>query len=246
MTLLLKSARTPDTAVFSGDKRLNSSEGFEDTAIKATRLGRLAVGGACGGTRSLHPQTMIVQRDVHEDLRTFFVDRDVDDASIPEFLNYLQARYSMFVKDHREGKPLEFEGTLFTIVMTSLQGGQLFDHVIYGNVSLKTGLEPKYRRFLCKTGALMPFGDVAVTNAIRSLSHAALNEIAAQGDIVELLRRPTDCAFGIVSLERLIEICRTVTRVGSEKAEQITGKPSTISPTCDVLVLDPTGVREVK
>lgn len=246
MTLLLKSARTPDTAVFSGDKRLNSSEGFEDTAIKATRLGRFAVGGACGSTRSLHPQTKIVQRDVHEDLRTFFLDRDVNDVSIQEFLGFLRMRYDAFVKDHRDGKPLEFEGKLFTIVMTSLQGDQLFDHAIHGHLSMKGGLDPKYDRHRCATGALMPYGDPPVTNAILSLSHPALAELAAQGDIFELLRRPADCPFGLVNLERLIEICRTVTRVSSEKAEQITGMPSTISPICDVLVLDPTGVREVK
>jgi hypothetical protein len=46
MTLYLKLSPTPDTIVFSGDKRFIDELRFTDNNVKVTRLGGFSVGGA--------------------------------------------------------------------------------------------------------------------------------------------------------------------------------------------------------
>jgi hypothetical protein len=241
MTLLLKIAVTPEVVVLSGDKRLVNGNDFEDTATKATRLGKLAVGGASGATRSLHPETKIVQRDTHEQLRTFFHDREVDTDSLKDFFQHLRDQYEGYIKNHRGGEPHN-PGQLFSIVIASLQQGRIIDYTIEASVSPKGGLTLGLKTYLCKTGALMSSGDWQITKALQLLEHPALSEIKGHADIVRLLLNK-DCPFGVVTLERAIEICRLINGVCSKGAKEILGKTSTISPNCDVLVLDKTGVR---
>jgi len=243
MTILLKIASAADCVVFSGDKRLSDRKGFLDTCVKATVLGTNGVGGATGHTHATHPETGVVQRDVHEQLRKFFDDRHVNDKLISEFNTQLRDVYQTYLNDHRGGKEQDnVECDLFWIVMTYFQDGRQIDCTISARVTTKDGLRAKERLFIPKKSVLLVFGDPNIKDAIRSGS-TSLAELYSQKDIVALLNPPTYCEFGTVSVDRAVEICRLVTRVCSEKATEITGKPSAISPECDILILDKEGVR---
>jgi hypothetical protein len=245
MTLLLKISPTPDSVVYSADKRLNDARGINDSYVKATRLGQFGVGGACGNTRSIHPETNIVQRDVHQQLREFFHTHELNRETFDEFLSYLREQHGVFLVTHRDGAPLNFDGPLFSMTLSSLAEGTVTDYVVNASVSRLDGLAPTGKGFTCGTGALMTAGDPEIVSAIRSLREPILADIFAFDDIRTLLSRPRDCPFGMVSVDRAIEICRFVNRVCSDQAEAITRARSTISQDCDVLLLDRGGVRQV-
>lgn len=249
MTLLLKVSPTPETAVFSGDKRLTNADGsgFEDTFRKATPLGDFAVGGATGGTRYVDQKTAkIEQFNVHGLLEDFFRGRRMDEGTIAEFVAFLKGRYAQYATEHGDPKPLTPDGYLFAIIAASFQDGAIRDHQFRCFVPGGAYLDVRAKTFPpCNLGILMPSGDPEITDAIRS-NHPALEEIYAHPDIRLLLERPPVAGrFGIVSVDRAIEVCKIVNRVCSDRFEEIAKKPSTISPNCDVYLLDKSGVRQV-
>ena len=244
MTLLGRIAVAQDKVVFSGDKRLSDANGITDANVKVTRLGNNGVGGACGRTRGIHPQTGVIQRDTHQWLRDFFQNRDVNHASISDFKEYLGIQYQTYLNEHRDGKEQDnVDCNLFTIFMTYSQDGKQIDCLIQAHVTTTDGLNAKEHFHLCKKTDLILQGDSEIVNAVRFLTAAPLTQIYAHADIKALLTPPNFLKFGTISEERAIDICRFINRVCSEQATAITGAASTISPECDVLVLDKYGVR---
>ena len=235
MTMLLKLAVSNDTVVFSGDKRLSDCSGFGETYVKATRLGTSAVGGACERTCTIHPQTGVVLRDVHEQLRSFFDKREVNDASIKEFEQDLRDVYRKYLDDHRGGKEQpNVDCNLFWVVMTYFFEGRQIDCTIRAHVTTQDGLNAKHSLYVCKKSTLLVYGDDKVKDGLRSF-HKSLASLYAHKDIVALLSPPHYLDYGTLSVDQAVEICRLVNKTCSEKATEITGETSTMSPDCDVL-----------
>lgn len=243
MTMLLNLAVRPDCVVFSGDKRLSDANGVSDIYAKATRLGNNGVGGVCGATRRVEKETGTVQIDVHEQLRAFFADRNVGLASIDELLPYLRQEHDAYVDTYRNGVQYEKLHRLYTVWISSLQDDKIVEYLIKCVSRPGDGFVYEQQTRLCKSSALMAAGDDAVQTALYQFDHPAFNELRKAADIAGVLTPPNGLPFGSITLDRAVEVCRLVNRTCSEKAEQITGKLSTISPDCDVLILDKDGVR---
>lgn len=127
--------------------------------------------------------------------------------------------------------------------MTSLEEGRQTRCAVEADVTSQGGLVAKPFMTLNKRNALKGQGDTAVTRAVFSLNNEHLVQIYNEKDVLDLLTPAKWPEFGTTAAEWAIEICRFVNRVCSENAEAITAEPSTISTTCDVLVLDRNGVR---
>jgi hypothetical protein len=246
MTLFAKLAVTKETIVFTGDKRVSDAKGFADTYVKATPLGTRAVGGVTGHTRVINRETGEALRDTHEDLRTFFKDREANTGTIDEFRQYLRDQYQAYLDRHQGGKEQDdVDCILFTTAMTFHEHDRQLDCKIRAHVTTKGGLVASKNNYVCTRSNLILFGDPEIVDAVRFLQHPSLKEIYKHSDIVALLKGPQYCDYGMITVERAIEICRLVIRVCSQKAHEITGKASTISENCDVLLLDKDGVHSV-
>lgn len=244
MTILLTLPSTPKLVIFSGDRRLSDSKGISDKNQKATRLGQNGVGGVTGRTRVTSKETGEPLRDAHAWCREFFDGRDVSPETIDEYGQFLRQKYQEYLDKHKGGK--EQPGVnccLFTTVMTYFFQDRLLKSAVEAMVTTEDGLHASSRTSSVLKCQLIPAGDPNIITPLITFSSPELEPISSQTDIRELLDFRSGLPFGAVGEARAIEICRFVNRVCSDKYHAVTGNESTISPDCDVLILDPAGVR---
>jgi len=181
---------------------------------------------------------------MHAVLRDYFANRDVTGEAIDDFLLQLKDEHDAYVAGYLNGVHISHTGQYFSVVITSLQDGRIIDYLLRCPLKADEGLAPAKYATICKTGGLLVQGEQDVKDALYSLRHPALEDLYAQADVLALISEPDKCPFGIVTVDRAVEICRLVNRVASERMEAITGQPSTISPDCDVYVVNKDGVYE--
>jgi hypothetical protein len=247
MTLLLKLSPTRRTAIFSGDKRLTNADGsgFEEFHEKVTPLSQFAVGGACGRTRGKHKQSGEELYSVQRLAREFFADKAMDKDNMEVFRYQLQSQLLTYQMEYGVVEPEREDGYVFSFAASSLKGHLVSDSILTCRVPDAMNVAISGKTYPCNIGTLLLFGDLEITTALKSLNHPALEELCAHPDIRQLLDKPIADRFDIVTVDRAIEVCRLITCVCSERFEEIVKRQSTISPECDVFLLDQEGVRKV-
>jgi hypothetical protein len=240
MTLYLKLCPTPDTIVFSGDKRIIDDLRFTDTNVKATKLGRFSVGGAIGHTRHVDRQTGDVQRDVHVLLAEFYGNKEVTPETLAGFTDELKKQHDRYVAKFCKGRTTPAKG-VFTIVMSTREGDNVRDRVLIADIIADDKLSVRTLSSRCDSGRLFAHGDAAICGALEN-RHPELTDLYRDADIEQLLLDPK-CKFGVVNIDRASQICRKIHKLCGERAAEITRARPTISPECDILIVDAQGVR---
>jgi hypothetical protein len=240
MTLYLKLSPTPDTIVFSGDRRFIDDLRFTDNNVKATRLGGFSVGGATGATRHVDRRTGDVQRDVHALFADFYDSKDVTPETLAEFADELKKQHDAYVAKFCKGRTTPAKG-VFTIVVSTRVGEKVTDRHLIADIIEDDKLSVRIRSLPCNSGTLFAYGDPAIRAALENRD-PTLADLYRDSDIEQLLLDPK-CQFDVVNIERAAQICRKIHKLCGEQARRITRARPTISPECDVLIVDAQGVR---
>ncbi len=128
------------------------------------------------------------------------------------------------------------------MLLYAFDGRIIRDYTLRCNVSRTGGLDVT-PPFLPSGGSGLYLVDRVIRDALVVRNHPAFDDLLRDMDVYNMITQPRRRPYRMKSVDETIDVRRRVIHACGANAHRITGKVSTISTACDVLILDGDGVR---
>src|SRR5690606_3666249 len=126
------------------------------------------------------------------------------------------------------------------VVIMALEGDDTYCHLLKCSVKEEQGLSIGRSSNKCTNSRLHGYGDADLLNAV-TYPHKLLSGLHTDADMRRMIGE--DAPFENASVDRSVEMLRTINKACFDNAEPITGLDSTISAKCDVGILAKDGIE---
>lgn len=231
--------------VIAADKRgTDSNRGSIDELTKIVPIGKNGAVGLWGGPRFLDPVTYEVQFDAFKEFEEYFQHNEFSEIEVMKAVDHVIKAFRAFVQKYQpEGYHPRSLGVFSAVVLIHASGD--IKHLempfcMKDPMTLGFGRATTFHH----DSRLHCFGDIALFNELKDGNDSRFNEIRANDDIRRFVAYKHPPARQTVSEREAIEFCRFFIELNSSNIAQVSGEES-ISPTCDVAVIDDAGFHWV-